>query len=137
MKTIISILMVFMSVQVYSQWGSTMSLDGEPGSNAPVDVTLTENEVVLSGLDEACASLPAVFHIPLENGFSDGFDIEIEKQQNESRRKIHCQCGKKERKRKMKKRKRKENSFKLRKNQEKQQIKTQRNKHKNGKQKEN
>ena len=72
-----------MSVQVYSQWGSTMSLDGEPGSNAPVDVTLTENEVVLSGLDEACASLPAVFHIPLENGFSDGFDIEISKDEME------------------------------------------------------
>ena len=79
MKTIISMLMVLMSVQVYSQWESTMSLDGEPGSNAPVDVTLTETEVVLSGLDEACASLPAVFHIPLENGFSDGFDIEISK----------------------------------------------------------
>ena len=83
MKTIISILMVFMSVQVYSQWVSTMSLDGEPGSNAPVDVTLTETEVVLSGLDEACASLPAVFHIPLENGFSDGFDIEISKDEME------------------------------------------------------
>lgn len=91
MKTIISILMVFMSVQVYSQWVSTMSLDGNPGSMPWVDVTLTEDKVVLSGLDEACASLPAVFNIPLKNGFSDGFDIEISKDEM-GQTIIDCSC---------------------------------------------
>ena len=91
MKAIISILMIFTAMQVYSQWGSTMSLDGNPGSMPWVDVTLTEDKVVLSGLNEACSSIPAVFNIPLKNGFSDGFDIEISKDEM-GQTNIECYC---------------------------------------------